>query len=267
MHSSSSVPTHEKQNQPSNGEPCPQKQTSFLHRSFFAIFLVLLYAFFAILDWTVIRFVSRHPIRVSYQWDVERNPRSYHHLYANTNRYYHAARVINAGVSGLTICLATDVCIRAAVTSSQRKRNGFALRKAVVLADRGWTTPHLWVKIVSGSRWQRYGSSFFCSRCFCISLASLSSQIWIAVLIRGKGFLIAPLQQLFLLQSTIKTPVQSIEMNGITILSKMARRKPTIQTNWQLLSATGPPAPILMTFKAKVCYSTIRAVVLHVDPQ
>lgn len=122
-----------------------------LNRNPIALLLVVIYSACAIFAWTVLVIQSHRPIGgYSYGAVINENnmydliPEHYSALYNKNEKYYRAARIINAGVGSLTIPLAMAVCARAAVTYAQRQRHGFMLRKAMTLADQGWLNVDVW---------------------------------------------------------------------------------------------------------------------------
>ena len=179
--------------------PSKFQSSTKLHRSPFVLILVFCYAVFAIFAWVVTCILSLRPLSgpkhysarndVEYTYDSGRNELPA--AYAKTERWYRAARVIQAIVGVLSIPLTSTVCSRAAVIFVQRHRGSvrLTLRQLMVLADKGWVNPSIYGRVLTS--WKRYGSSF----------------LLISILLIVFGGLISPLQQAFLSSTTIKTPL------------------------------------------------------------
>lgn len=155
---------------PSNSEQKLSSPSTYLHRSYFAFFLVFLYSVFAVFAWSLIGILSVRPIGArSYGMSIfpDENDGYNHsklsdflHRYSNSENYYRAAKVINAGLGVLTLPLATAICVRAAVTYTQQRRHGFTIRQAMALADQGWISPDIWLKLIHPRKGlRRYGST------------------------------------------------------------------------------------------------------------
>lgn len=81
-----------------------------------------------------------------------------HALYVSNERWFQAAQVIQSIVAVLTIPLASTVCSKAAVISVQRRdQQKLSLRQTIALADRGWTDPVIYIRLLSGG-FKQYGS-------------------------------------------------------------------------------------------------------------
>lgn len=92
--------------------------------------------------------------------------RRYQDLFITNERYLRAVRILQSGVSVLTIPLTSAVCSRAAVVFAQRRLShgtGFnghiTMRQTMALADRGWTDLSIIAKLLFG-KWRQYGSRF-----------------------------------------------------------------------------------------------------------
>lgn len=95
-------------------------------------------------------------------------PETYHWLthsvvssvYTKNEDWLQAAQVIRSIAAVLTIPLTSAVCARAAVAFVQQyTRSDLTLRKTLVLADRGWTDPLLYYKMLAGD-FKKYGTRF-----------------------------------------------------------------------------------------------------------
>jgi hypothetical protein len=145
-----------------------------VRRSWHVVYLTLFYAAIAIFAWVVVCTLAYHPVGATSYTSVTQYyttfnpdaPYSYNAsfgIFAQSERYLTAARVLQSVASALTIPLTSTVCSCAAVGFLQRRRQGGpTLRQSMVLADRGWSDPVLIAKLVAGG-WKRYGSRFLLS--------------------------------------------------------------------------------------------------------
>lgn len=155
-----------------NDELKPPNSSVLLQRSVYIVFLVLLYAAAALYAWVIICILAHRPIDgKAYGGDILH---SWHALpgsdytvneylallFAKSERYLRAARVVLSLVSVLSIPLTSAVCSQAAVVYIQRKRgnNVPTLRQSMALADKGWTDIVLLRKLFFGG-WSQHKSS------------------------------------------------------------------------------------------------------------
>ncbi|KAM0722938.1 hypothetical protein Q7P37_001136 [Cladosporium fusiforme] len=115
---------------------------------------------------------------------------SHAEIFNQSGRYFRAAEVIRSVVTILTIPLTSAVCSKAAVVYSQQRRGrALSLRQTMALADRGWTDPHVFLKLLSGG-WKQHASKL----------------LFLAIFLNIFGAVIAPLQSFWLSTTTIKRP-------------------------------------------------------------
>jgi hypothetical protein len=193
--------------EPLHGTDKQPPPSTRLHHSSYVFLLVTLYAGFALFAWVVTCILTRRPITAQHYgewiWDTGSNDMVYvkndHALFVKNEQWYRTARVVQSIVSVLTIPLTSAVCSSAAVIFVQHNRKSFRLniRQVMVLADKGWSDPAAYVKIVTS--WKRYGSSF----------------IVMAILLNILGGVISPLQEVFLASKTIKTPTYPLLINSL----------------------------------------------------
>lgn len=70
---------------------------------------------------------------------------------ANNESWLRAAQVIRTVVAVLTIPLTSTVCIKTAAAWVQRRDGNLpTLRQTATLADRGWTDPVIYAKLLTG---------------------------------------------------------------------------------------------------------------------
>lgn len=139
--------------------------TEPLHKQGYIIFLVLVYAAIFITGWYIIVLTSKHPIgRKSYNcfdkagcsWSAETLEKQND----TTSWYIKKAQTLLATVSLLTIPLTSAVCAAAVIPWLQQSGQGMSLRQMITLADKGWTSPYIYYRLLTPSGWKRYGSSF-----------------------------------------------------------------------------------------------------------
>ncbi|KAJ7366124.1 hypothetical protein DFH08DRAFT_678543 [Mycena albidolilacea] len=170
------------------------------------VFFALCYATMAVIAWATTCYLSFKPIGAKHYGVVvlyKKNdgygsigPKAYHQLYAQSEEWFRAARVLAAIVATLTIPVVTSVCARAAVAFHQRQR--LTLRQTMTLANKAWIEPATWLRLVGAGITGRgnFASSFLIA----------------AIFLNLLGGIIAPLQQLYLSTATIKTPTWPILM-------------------------------------------------------
>ncbi|KAL2008765.1 hypothetical protein VTN00DRAFT_6959 [Thermoascus crustaceus] len=104
-------------------------------------------------------------------WDRDNNGYGWasvsyiHSLYVKNETWYRTARVIQSIVVVLTIPLTSAVCSSAAVIYVQRCRHAspsnFTIRQLMNLADKGWTDPTTYTRLLfKKGGWKCYGSGF-----------------------------------------------------------------------------------------------------------
>jgi hypothetical protein len=144
-----------------------------LQRSIYIVFLTFLYGAAALYAWVIICILTDHPIGgTSYglgeldhlldhpQLGSGTVPEYLNELFAKSERYLRAARIVQSLVTVLTIPLTSAVCSQAAVVYLQRKRgtNRPTLRQSMALADKGWTDIKILSNLMLGG-WKKYWSS------------------------------------------------------------------------------------------------------------
>lgn len=185
-----------------------------IHRSAYILVLVILYAFLALFSWNISCILTDRPMTTDHYgvwfWDRDNNGYGWasvsyiHSLYVKNETWYRTARVIQSIVGVLTIPLTSAVCSSAAVIYVQRCRHAspsnFTVRQMMVLADKGWTDPTTYTRLLfKKGGWKRYGSGV----------------LVLAVLLNVLGGIISPIQQIFLSSKTIKTPTRPQNMSPI----------------------------------------------------
>jgi hypothetical protein len=86
-----------------------------------------------------------------------------HSFYTKNEKWLQAAQFINSVVAAVTLPLISAVCSQAVVTFVQQQgQRNLTLRQTIVFADRGWTDPAVYVKLMSGGC-KQYGSKLLIS--------------------------------------------------------------------------------------------------------
>ncbi|KAL2028304.1 hypothetical protein VTO58DRAFT_110992 [Aureobasidium pullulans] len=165
----------------------------------YMILLVLLYDTLAIFAWVIPCILTKRPVTTTNGYNVNFDgPRTYRWLthsvvrsvYTKNEDCLQAAQVIRSIAAVLTIPLTSAVCSRAAVAFVQQyTRSDLTLRKTLALADRGWTDPLLYYKMLAGD-FKKCGTRFLVG----------------ASLLKILGGILVPLQTCFLTTTSIRTP-------------------------------------------------------------
>ena len=183
--------------------------SSRLHRSSSVLWIVVFYIVLAVVSWAVICVLSERPLttsRYGYSNRASSSPASY----VANEKWYQAMRVIQSIVGVLTIPITSAVCSSAAVAFAQYNQRslGLTMRQTMVLADKGWTDPKTFLKLLTSfSGLKRYGSLF----------------LFLAIALNLLGGLVQPLQQVFITQTTVKTPIYTSRVYRILDIPDMFR--------------------------------------------
>ncbi|RHZ46411.1 uncharacterized protein CDV56_100990 [Aspergillus thermomutatus] len=203
-----------KQGAGNDDKPKPPRPSVPLKHSVYIVFLTLLYGAAALYAWVIICILTYHPIGANGYGHGELNrilsgphlgattvPEYLDALFAKSERYLRAARIVQSLVSVLTIPLTSAVCSQAAVVYIQQKRGDKrpTLRQSMALADKGWTDLVLLKNLVFGG-WNKYGSSL----------------LLFALFLHLLGAAISPVQQIFLSFKTIKRLGYPVSLTQIT---------------------------------------------------
>ena len=146
-----------------------------------------------------------------------------HALYVRNEKWLQAAQVVQSIVAVFTIPLASTVCSKAAVIFVQQQgQRELSLRQTIALADRGWTDPVIYVRLVSGG-FKQYGSKLLVLAILLnvlgTPLLSVSVQKASKVL-TTLGGIITPLRSVFMTTKTIKTPTQYLLVGDLADIPK-----------------------------------------------
>ncbi|KAK2782043.1 hypothetical protein FQN53_000219 [Emmonsiellopsis sp. PD_33] len=170
--------------------------SSTLHRSFYALSVVVLYSALALASWIIIVFLVFRPTpgKTYGPWKGDEYPSIVEvpPNYATSERWFRAARVLQSIVNVMAIPVASAACASAAVIFAQvgKESHDMSLRQLMALADRSWTNPTMLARLGTPRGWRHYGSWF-------LALAILTNLV---------GAVVGPLQQVFLTSEVVKVP-------------------------------------------------------------
>jgi hypothetical protein len=167
----------------------PPYRRRHLGYSGYIFLLAALYATLMLFAWIVLCILTHRPIATKmkhYGWYLDKPPtfgtaeltsatgvsfdgpgtygwvpeRVFHAIFTRSNRYLRAAQFIRSAVSVTTIPLISAVCSKAAVLFAQRRhQTTLSLRQTMTLADRGWTDPSIYFRLLSGG-FKQHATSF-----------------------------------------------------------------------------------------------------------
>ncbi|KAJ9489022.1 hypothetical protein VN97_g4266 [Penicillium thymicola] len=194
---------------PANGNESllPDHQTPSkcrLVRSSFGLWVAGSYAALSSFSWIAIVYLTFRPIsshNLSYSTHKDAGYKAAlkgltidkaDELFKENEDWIQTARVLMSFVGVFSIPAASAICASAAAVYSQRrarsKRADMTIRQVMMLADRSWTNPFTYARALTPDGWKRYGSWLLA----------------VAICVHILGFIIAPLQQIFLSSKTIK---------------------------------------------------------------
>ena len=124
-----------------------------LRKHSLALLLILVYAFVAILSWSITCVLSYQPIGVPNYYDQSGNYSQSH--YETTDNWRKAASVGQSVVGVISIPVTSAICAKAAAVYCQRRSDAktpsLSLRQMLALADKGWTDSATLLNIVRPS--------------------------------------------------------------------------------------------------------------------
>ena len=139
--------------------------TAKLFRRGYLLFLVSLYSCLSIIAWTIICVQTKRPI-TTHTYNYDSNATDYHNVLANRMKsnaeWFRAAKILLAITNTLIIPLTSTVCASAAVIYVQNfgRRRHFSMQHTATLADKGWSSPQVWLALLSIKGWKSQGSYF-----------------------------------------------------------------------------------------------------------
>ncbi|KAK5700653.1 hypothetical protein LTR97_005170 [Elasticomyces elasticus] len=174
-----------------------------LKRSYYILWIVALYTALSVVSWGIICVLTERPLygkRYGYMSSALTLGKSRWRKpdYEANERWYQAMRVIQSITGVLTIPVTSAVCSSAAAAFAQYGKSStrLSMRQMIVLADRGWTDPRTFTQLLTWTGFKRTGSTF----------------LVLAILLNILGGLIQPLQQIFLKDIAMKTPLYRIKL-------------------------------------------------------
>ena len=189
----------------------PRAATTHLPRQAYIVWLVLIYAALLCTAWVILAYSSKRPFgRSSYNCYNSENycrwPTDVQALQnKRTLRFIADAQTILSAVSLLTIPLTSAVCAAAVVPWLQHSGLAMSVRQLMTLADKGWTSPYIYARLISPSGWKRYGSSF----------------IALAMLLHALGAALSPaITRLTSLQN-IKVPTNTHQIDNVASVNDL----------------------------------------------
>ena len=138
---------------------------SKLFRQSYLLFLVSLYGCLSITAWTMICVQTKRPI-TTHTYSYVPGVKDIHGVLANRMKknaeWFRAAKILLAITNTLIIPLTSTVCASAAVIYVQNfgRRRRFTMQHTATLADKGWTSPQVWLNLLSIEGWKSQGSYF-----------------------------------------------------------------------------------------------------------
>ena len=128
--------------------------TRELKKHTLALYLILVYAFIAILSWSITCVLSFQPIGVPTYFDQSGNYSKSH--YEMTDNWRKAASVGQSIVGVISIAVTPAICAKAVAVYCQRTSNArtpsLSLRQMLAFADKGWTDLVTPLNVVTPSR-------------------------------------------------------------------------------------------------------------------
>ena len=129
------------------------------------LILVLLYGCLVIISWVIVCIQSKRPITY-HTYDYVLNADNYKGELTNrikSNEEWFKTVQVLLGISNtLIIPLTSAVCAGASTIYVQNygRRRGFSMLHTTTLADKGWSSPDVWLDLLSIKGWRSRGSWF-----------------------------------------------------------------------------------------------------------
>ena len=141
--------------------PAPAK----LFRQTYLLSLVSFFSCLYIVAWTIICVQTKRPI-TAHTYSYEPNADDWYGVLANRMKsnaeWFRAAKILLAIANTLIIPLTSTVCASTAVIYVQNfsRRHHFSMQQTATLADKGWSSPQVWLALLSNKGWRSQGSYF-----------------------------------------------------------------------------------------------------------
>lgn len=152
---------------PNSTDDDPSKpRSTFLFRQSYLLLLVSLYSILAIAAWTILCVQTKRPITTSTYDYIQNNNVSYlgaldRQMQSNVD-WFRTVKILLAITNSLIIPLTSAVCASAAVIHVQSfgRRRQFSMQHTSTLADKGWTSPPVWLDLLT-SEGRKARASYF----------------------------------------------------------------------------------------------------------
>lgn len=141
--------------------PAPAK----LSRQSYLLFPVSLYSCLSIIAWTILCVQTKRPM-TTHTYSYDSNVDDHDGVLANQMKsnaeWFRAAKILLTITNTLIIPLTSTVCASAAVIYVQNfgRRRCFSMQHTATLADKGWSSPQVWLALLSVKGWKSQGSYF-----------------------------------------------------------------------------------------------------------
>lgn len=136
-----------------------------LFRQSYLLVLVLLYSCLSMIAWIILCVHNKRPI-TTHTYSYVSNAADYEGVLAarmkRNAEWFRAVKVLLSVTNTLILPLTSTVCASAAVIYVQSFgcRRHFSMQHTSTLADKGWTSPHVWLALLSVKGWKSRGSYF-----------------------------------------------------------------------------------------------------------
>ena len=131
--------------------------TAQLRRRPYMLYLVLLYACLAISSWTMLSILHSRPLTTN-SYDSKSSIK----VLQKNMQWYRTAKILSSISGVLVIPLTSAVCANSAVTYIQNRgvHSRLTLSHISILADRGWTSPQVFISALTRRGWKAQASTF-----------------------------------------------------------------------------------------------------------
>lgn len=147
------------------GKAISKKAPAKLFRQTYMLLLVSLYSCLAIITWTIICVQNKRPI-TTHTYEYVANGDDLHGVLADHTKrnaeWLSAVRVLLSVANNLVLPLTSTICASAAVIYVQNfgRQRLSSMQHTSTLADDGWTSPQVWLALLSIKGWRSRGSYF-----------------------------------------------------------------------------------------------------------
>ncbi|KAL4749465.1 hypothetical protein BDW72DRAFT_214052 [Aspergillus terricola var. indicus] len=176
---------------------------SLSRRSIYGVSVTIIYTAFALSSWIILCILSFRLISTYNDSFVPLDEVSWaNSIYLRNEKWYHAARVLQAIAGVLALPVTASVCASATIIYTHRQNQSLTMQQVISLADtqlRHCFRP---------GTWKKHGSPFLLLATLLLSLL---------------GLIIAPFQAIFISTDTIKTPTKTQKIYYLMDLTDQPR--------------------------------------------